>query len=84
MVGWQARAAFDCDWKTSKYPKYYTAPGTPRKNILYNFGNAKNYKSIVVTEGVTDVWRIGPQAVCTLGASMSAAQTQLILSLIHI
>ena len=80
MVGWQARAAFDCDWKTSKYPKYYTAPGTPRKNILYNFGNAKNYKSIVVTEGVTDVWRIGPQAVCTLGASMSAAQTQLIRS----
>lgn len=78
MVGWQARAAFECDWKKSRFPKYYTAPGTPRRSILYNLGNAKNYKSIVVAEGVTDVWRIGPQAVCTLGATMTAAQTDLI------
>jgi hypothetical protein len=74
MVGWQARAAFDCDWRQSYVPKYYTAPGTPRRQILYNFGNASGYKTGIIVEGVTDVWRVGPQAVCTLGATMTIQQ----------
>jgi hypothetical protein len=77
MVGWQARAAFDCDWKQSYVPKYYTAPGTPRRQILYNFGNAVRYQTGIIVEGVTDVWRIGPQAVCTLGATMTLQQQSL-------
>jgi len=78
MVGWQARATYECDWKKSTFPKYYTAPGTPRRHILYNFDNAKKYKSIVVVEGPTDVWRVGPQAVCTLGATITSQQQALI------
>lgn len=77
MVGWQARAAFDTDWKVSHLPKYYTAPGTPRRQILYNLGNASQYRSGIIVEGVTDVWKIGPQAVCTLGAALSGPQQQL-------
>lgn len=77
MVGWQARAAYDCDWKQSYVPKYYTAPGTPRRQILYNFGNAVYYQTGVIVEGVTDVWRVGPQAVCTLGATMTMQQQSL-------
>jgi hypothetical protein len=79
MVGWQARAAYDCDWKKSYIPKYYTAPGTPRRQVLYNYGNAVNYQTAVVVEGVTDVWRVGPQAVCTLGATMTLQQQSLLV-----
>lgn len=77
MVGWQARAAYDIDWKSSHLPKYYTAPGTPRRQILYNLGNAVKYRTGIVVEGVTDVWKLGPQAVCTLGASFTQPQQSL-------
>ncbi len=77
MVGWQARAIFDTDWKMAHLPKYYTAPGTPRRQILYNLGNARKYQVGVICEGVTDVWKIGPQAVCTLGATMTQPQQTL-------
>jgi hypothetical protein len=77
MVGWQARAAYDCDWKKSYIPKYYTAPGTPVRHVLYNYGNAVNYQTGVVCEGVTDVWRVGPMAMCTLGASMTTQHRSL-------
>lgn len=77
MVGWQARAIYDCDWKQSLFPKYYTAPGTPRREILYNFDNAIKYKTGVIVEGVTDVWKVGPQAVCTFGANMTLSQQRL-------
>ena len=80
MVGWQARPPYDCDWKTSYIPKYYTAPGTPRRQILYNFGNACRYRTGVVVEGVTDVWKTGPQAMCTLGATMTIQQQTLFVS----
>lgn len=80
MVGWQARPAFDTDWSSVRFPKYYTAPGTPKNHILYNLGNAVKYKTGVIVEGVTDVWRVGPAAVCTLGASFSTAQQELFLS----
>lgn len=74
MVGWQLRPPFDCDWKKARMPKYYTAPGTPKSKIFYNLGNAEKYRAGVVMEGVTDVWQLGPQGVCTFGARMSAAQ----------
>lgn len=78
MVGWQARPAFDVkDWKLAQFPKYYTAPGTPRRQILYNCGNASRYRVGIIVEGVTDVWRIGPQAVATLGASFTSLQQKL-------
>ena len=77
MVGWQARAAYETDWKQSHLPKYYTAPGTPRRQILYNLGNAIKYRTGVIVEGVTDVWKIGPQAVCTLGATLTCQQQTL-------
>jgi hypothetical protein len=77
MVGWQARAAYDTDWKLSNTPKYYTAPGTPKRQLLYNFGNAQHYQVGIIVEGVTDVWKIGPQAVCTLGATLTDQQQSL-------
>lgn len=77
MVGWQARYPGDLDWKNCYFPKYYTAPGTPRRNILYNLGNASKYKTGVIVEGVTDVYGIGPMSVGTLGAVMTSPQQDL-------
>jgi len=77
MVGWQLRPPYECDWKLSRVPKYYTAPGTPKSKIFYNLGNAEKYRVGVVMEGVTDVWSLGPQGVCTLGARMAPAQFKL-------
>jgi hypothetical protein len=80
MVGWQARPAFDTDWKTSDLPKYYISPGMPRRQILYNLGNARRFQTGVIVEGETDVWRLGPQAVCTFGATMTEPQQSLFKS----
>lgn len=79
MVGWQARAPYDTDWKLSNLPKYYTAPGTPRRHILYNLRNAMKYRVGIIVEGVTDVWKVGPQAMCTLGATLTQQQQTLLV-----
>ena len=79
MVGWQARYLGELDWKTAFLPKYYTAPGTPKNHILYNFGNAVKYETLVVVEGVMDCWRFGPMSVPTLGATLSAHHVELIV-----
>jgi hypothetical protein len=48
----------------------------PHKEWLYGLDKAGN--SVVVVEGPTDVWRVGPGAVATLGASVTRAQVRLI------
>jgi DNA primase len=52
----------------------------PRRQILYNLGNARRFQTGVIVEGVTDVWRLGPQAVCTFGATMTEPQQSLFKS----
>ena len=81
MRGWQARYVGDLDWKDPNTPpKYYTCPGTPRAQLLYNGGNASNYCTGIITEGVTDVWSVGPMAVCTFGATMTAKQQSMFIA----
>lgn len=80
MVGWQARCCFDVDdWKTVYTPKYYTAPNMPKSAYWYNLDAASKCNLGVAVEGVTDVWRIGSPAVCSLGAMPSEKQVQLIV-----
>jgi hypothetical protein len=78
MVGWQARAIYDTDWKLSNAPKYFTAPGTPKRNIIYNFGNMLRCKTAVIVEGVTSVWRGGDNFGSVLGPSLSSQQLAMI------
>jgi hypothetical protein len=81
MRGWQARYVGEKDWKNPDTPpKYYTCPGTPRSQLLYNLGNASKYQTGIIVEGVTDVWSVGPMAVCTMGASMTPRQQSLFVS----
>lgn len=47
------------------------------KNVLYNSNNC-NKVSIIVLEGVTDVWRFGDDCVCTFGTSVTEMQVNLL------
>jgi len=68
-VGYQMRAL-----PGQSGPKYYSAHGMPKSRLLYNLDSAQHYAFIVVVEGPSDVWRVGANAVATLGASASAWQ----------
>ena len=81
MCGWQARYVGELDWKDpGTPPKYYTCPGTPRAQLLYNLSNAVNYRTGVITEGMMDVWSFGPMSVCTLGAAMTKKQQSMFVA----
>ena len=43
------------------------------RNVLYGIDNVRSH-TVLVTEGVTDVWRLGPGAVATFGVEWSIAQ----------
>lgn len=47
------------------------------KNLLYNIDKAKG-KTVVVTEGVTGVWKLGDNSVCTFGIQYTAKQAELL------
>ena len=47
------------------------------KNILYGLDHTKTGRCVVV-EGVTDVWRLGPGAVCTFGIKIKTIQKVLL------
>jgi len=78
MVGWQARTPYDVDWKASGIPKYYNSPGINKRLMLYGHDDAVTEDFCIITEGVTDVWAVGPGAVCLLGKDMSAHQAEII------
>jgi len=75
-VGWQARYVGEPIYRG--IPKYYTCPGMHKSRVLYNFDHARCYPFVVVVEGITDVWRIGDQAVALLGKSLSSQQSTLL------
>jgi DNA primase len=62
-------------------PKYIHCPNEeaiiPMKSLLYNIDTVKD--TMVITEGVTDVWRIGTGCVATMGMEFSQEQLSLIV-----
>ena len=79
LVGWQARLS----WNPSKeqqrqgISKYFTMPGMRKSEHLYNRDLSREHDITVIVEGVTDVHRVGPQAVALFGKVPSTRQTQL-------
>lgn len=78
MVGWQARYAGDLDWKAAGVPKYLTY--FPKSLVVYGIDEAEKADTLVLLEGVIDVWRYGPGAVCGLGKGLSQDQAHLLAS----
>jgi DNA primase len=76
MKAWQARYVGTPPLKS--VVKYWTTPKVKKKALLYNFDVARSRKFVVLTEGPTDVWRFGPEAVSILGHKASSTQLQLI------
>lgn len=78
LVGWQCRYPKDIDFKLAGIPKYYNRPNMARRLMLYNFDNAIQSPYVVICEGVTDVWSVGPQSVAAFGKKLSKTQVQMI------
>ena len=49
------------------------------QHTLYGIDNAKN-DTVIICEGITDVWRIGPDSVATFGIEYTAPQIRLLAS----
>jgi hypothetical protein len=77
-VGWQARYVGERNWKPEGVPKYFAMPGFPRTLVLYNHDLARQQPVLVVCEGPTDVWRVGPAGVALLSKQASTKQVELI------
>jgi len=75
-VGWQGRVAADLNWKEVGVPKYFSLPGWKKSRTLYNYDRAAKGRLVVVCEGVTDVWRIGTEAVALFGKTISQFQQE--------
>ena len=74
FAGWQARTVNDAD-----QPKYLTAQGLRKSEIFYGLPSAVHSTGpIVIVEGVTDVWRLGTNAIAPLGRTLSLAQEQVL------
>jgi hypothetical protein len=75
IVSWTARACSDDNPK-----RYITArhdeESFPAKHWLYGLDHVRH--AVIVCEGPTDVWRVGPGAVCTFGLSYSREQVLLL------
>jgi hypothetical protein len=76
LAGWQARYVGDCP---NDVPKYLSCKGMKKSQLLYGLPAALiSQGAVVVIEGPTDVWRLGPGAVALFGKDMSLHQQQLL------
>lgn len=80
LVGWQCRYVGECDWKYEGIIKYYTMPGFHRSQSLYGCDAAFGRTAVVLVEGASDVWRLGPGSVALLGSSLSQTQANILIS----
>lgn len=77
LVGWQARRCVDIP--KDKYK--YLNSAVRKSHCLYNRDVAMFSRDIVIVEGVTDCWRIGPRSIAIFGKSASSRQVELMKSL---
>jgi len=77
VVSWTTRSIS----KSSGITRYVSAgleeEAIPHKSLLY--GEDYVRYGIIIHEGVTDVWKMGPGAVCTFGTGFTQAQINRIL-----
>jgi len=64
MVGYQARKVGE---PHDGEPKYYFSRNFPKSIVWYNVERATDYETVVIVEGVTDVWKIGENATAIFG-----------------
>lgn len=77
IVAWQGRWPNE-NWKDAGKPKHYNLPCSWKSKVLYGVDQAKEYDYVVLVEGTTDAWRLGPPAVSTFGKLISQHQAEII------
>ncbi|MGA2255423.1 MAG: hypothetical protein ABSG53_12225, partial [Thermoguttaceae bacterium] len=76
LAGWQARYIGDCP---DDVPKYLSCKGMKKSQLLYGLPDAVGSQgAVVIVEGPTDVWRLGPGAIALFGKDMSLPQQGLL------
>lgn len=78
LMGWQARYVGEAEW-TAREPKYKFPVGMKKSRLLYNIDAAVRYPVVVLCEGATDVWRVGPMGVAAFGKELSRHQCELLV-----
>ena len=73
LVGWQARMVGE---PIDDEPKYYTAPGTAKSRILYNYDQAKDTSFGVVVSLSRPTTKRSPLAVSTIANNLSQQSTK--------
>ncbi len=77
LAGWQARVIGGK--AAGAEPKYLTSAGMAKSKLLYGLPQALYTRGpVVVVEGPTDAWRLGTNAVATLGKDVSEHQQSLL------
>lgn len=80
LAGWQARLVPGLEPLAGADSKYLSASGMQRSEVLYGLHHAlQGDGPVVVVEGATDVWRVGPGAVAILGKVLSRTQKLLLV-----
>ena len=74
LVAWQAM-----DMTGFAEVKYQTSPGASINNYLAGYDFIEFGGRMILTEGRLDEWRVGKDAVCTFGTSLTTRQQRLIL-----
>lgn len=74
-LGWQGRYIGE---PPTYVPKYVFPPRLSVSHLLYAQDLAQAWPFVVVVEGVTDAWSIGPFAVALFGKQLHAAQIPLL------
>jgi hypothetical protein len=81
VVSWTTRSLSDQHER-----RYWSAApdqeAIPHKRVLYGVDYVRH--TAIVVEGPTDVWRIGPGAVCTFGTSFTQSQLALLSGLVRV
>lgn len=80
VVSWTTRSLSDNHGR-----RYWSASpdqeAIPHKRCLYGWDYVKH--AAIIVEGPTDVWRIGPGAMCTFGTSFTPSQLTLMSQLVR-
>jgi len=70
LVGYQGR-----DIAGLSVMKYYLSEGFKKSKIIYNYDNVKDAESIVITEGIVDLFKcINNNPICLFGKTLSKEQ----------
>ena len=81
-VSWTCRSIVGSDVRYLSCPTEKEM--VPHKQILYGIDEVPSRNRLVVVEGCTDVWRLGPGSVATFGTKFTQSQLKLMSSFARI